>query len=63
MRVDITTKNWRTDVEYLPIDPIEELLKAIGIVHGPIAEAAWRRIVKALRKENKNGHGNDSAEL
>lgn len=31
-------------MEYLKIDPVEELLRAIGIVHGHQREHVWRMI-------------------
>jgi len=34
--------------EFIKINPVEELLKAIGIVNGGKAEAFWRRVVDAL---------------
>lgn len=42
-------------MERIPIDPVEELLKAIGIVHGAQAAYLWRRIVDAIQERARRG--------
>jgi len=36
------------EIEYIPVNPVEELLKAIGIVHGHSYEMAWRNVLAKL---------------
>lgn len=40
-------------LEPISVSPVEELLKAIGIVHGPSSEMAWRRIVEVMMSQQK----------
>jgi hypothetical protein len=40
-------------METIKVDPIEELLKAIGIVHGPAAERRWRLALSQLEAESQ----------
>jgi hypothetical protein len=40
--------------EYIEIDPIEELLVAIGVVHGEGYEQAWRRALLSFEAKHPN---------
>lgn len=40
-------------MEYIKIDPLEETLKAIGIVHGEAAERRVRLILARLESESQ----------
>jgi hypothetical protein len=39
--------------EYLKIDPLEQVIKAIGIVHGPDAEKRLRYVLFRMEQENR----------
>ena len=41
------------EIEYIPINPVEELLKAIGIVHGKQYENTWRMVLAKYEKKRE----------